>query len=108
MVFVESPHGDDVIEGSRVEERSTAIVPRTGDDDQARIPGKLHGIVQTLRPLGAAEAHVDDFGAVGNRLHNRLLNGKVAAGPVRVAHLVGPYSSEWGDADDPFVLGWIA
>src|SRR6185295_661200 len=108
MVFVECPHGDDVVEGSRVEKSSAVVVAGTGDDDEARIPGELHGVVQALRAFGAAETHVDDFGAVGNRLHNRLLNGKVAAVPVGVAHLVGAYSSERGDADDAFVLGGIA
>jgi hypothetical protein len=83
-------------------------LPGAGDDDEARIPGELHGIVQALRAFGAPQTHVDDAGAVGSRLHDRLLNGKVAAGPIRIAHLIGTDSSERCDADNPFLLGWVA
>ena len=88
VVAVGGAHGDDLGESSRVLHLAPIVAGRC-DDDHAAQPRVFHRGVNQQARVGAAQAHVDDLGAVVGCVADALSHGGGGAIALGAEHLDG-------------------
>ena len=71
VVLRQRAHADDGVIGRRVAGGAVAVVAGGGDNDHALFHGCVAGVLERLRKVVRAEAHVDDVRAVFDRVVDR-------------------------------------